>query len=212
MSWSDQLEPEPPPDQPTNQSSTSLPTPTPVPQAPMPPETTPEPYNAEVIKKGITTKQITALIQEIKQLRRYMRQYRKKEAYTITDSTAISAAERAKFNQSNAAGKYPFIQQAQLHPPNLTRAQTIKLPPIRSRTKIDPGLETSSHERVSLISREKANELVQRGAFITRTNERYRISTSQAGNKPMTKCMTRCTKHMCIHCLCLGSLYIQMRS
>ena len=171
------LEPEPPPM--TVQSAPLIPDHDPevTPTVSTPaPEVTPEPKSFKKLKKGITSKRINKMIQELKRLRIAIRDYRKNENLFIMDS--ISTSEKK-------VDEYPFRQAGTAYPPNQTKAKMNISKGVRGMFKIDPGLETSS-DRVSLISRKMANELVQHGAQISNTKKPYHISTSQAASKSTT--------------------------
>ena len=76
-------------------------------------------------------------------------------------------------------GKYPYAQSACVFPPNKTRAFEPVSKGVKCKVKIDLGLETSSHDRVSLIDRKLATSLIQCGAQIQPTKAPYTIKTSQ---------------------------------
>ena len=156
-----QLEPEPPPITTTGTLYD------------MEPERTPEPAPFDNLSKGMTPKNINAMTRELQRLREELAKFQEREPYVIFDSIQLS--EDRKMD----TGKYPYAQSASAFPPNKTRAFEPVSKGVKCNVKIDLGLETSSHDRVSLIDRKLATSLIQCGAQILPTKAPYTIKTSQ---------------------------------
>ena len=99
----------------------------------------------------------------------------------ISYSTHIQLSDDRKMEIS----KYPYAPSAFVFPPNQTRALAPVSKGIECNVKIDLGLETSSHDRVSLIDKKLATSLIQCGGQIQPTKAPYTIKTSQ-GNAGST--------------------------
>ena len=156
-----QLEPEPPPPAATSGSLYEY-----------APERTPEPEPFDNLSKGMTPKRINAMTKELQRLRETHAKFKENEPYIIFDSIQLSDDRKMEIS------KYPYAQSAFVFPPNQTRAFAPVSKGIECNVKIDLGLETSSHDRVSLIDKKLATSLIQCGGQIQPTKAPYTIKTS----------------------------------
>ena len=163
-----QLEPEPPPPATTSGSLYED-----------APERTPEPEPFDNLSKGMTPKRINAMTKELQRLRETHAKFKESEPYIIFDSIQLSDDRKMEIS------KYPYTQSVFVFPPNQTRAFAPVSKGIECNVKSDLGLETSSHDRVSLIDKKLATSLIQCGGQIQPTKAPYTIKTSQ-GNAGRT--------------------------